>query len=183
MDEGMQKECLNHGECVELIGGFSEDVLDDILMLEKKCFPLEWQYDDANEYYKKILEDTENINIFLKEESETVGYVLARFHDKEISELLEFDPGLNSEKDVFYIETIQIIPEKKGKGGGRKLLLAVCEEAKKRGISKFSIHARKINGLNNMIKKLFDGKINKVREIEKWEPACGEPYEYIEWFY
>jgi GNAT superfamily N-acetyltransferase len=161
--------------------GYSEKYLADILMLEKKCFPAEWQYEDAPEYYKKMLENPENINIFLKEDAETIGYLLARPHDSEIEELKKYDPGFKEKVETFYIETIQVLPKKKGLGGGKKLLLSACEEAGKLGIWKFSIHARTTNGLNAMVKKIFDGKITEVREIKNWQPGGGEPYEYLEW--
>jgi GNAT superfamily N-acetyltransferase len=167
----------------EILQGFDLENLNTIVGLEKKCFPIEWQYPDAEKYYKKILDDLENINIFLKENSEVIGYVLARLHNKEIEDLKNYDPEFKSQENVFYVETIQVLPEKSGKGGAKKLLIAVCEEAKKRGIDKFSIHARTKNRFNDKIKKIFEGHITLIRPIEKWEPANGEPYEYIEWNY
>lgn len=166
---------------VSLVSGYDEQSLKNILFLEKECFPPDWQYPDADVYYKERLEDLENINIFLKEAGQVIGYVLARFHNKEVGELKEDDPKLEEKEDTFYIETINILPEKKGMGGLRKLLVAVCEEAQRRHVNNFSIHARTINGFHDMIKKLFKEKITMVRKIESWKYAAGEPYEYIEW--
>ncbi|NTW27130.1 MAG: GNAT family N-acetyltransferase [Candidatus Moranbacteria bacterium] len=162
---------------------FKQEFLDDILLLEKKCFPLEMQYERnvAIEYYKGALKNSDNINVFLKEGAETIGYVLAVFHDNGFDEIHEYDKEFKKQKDFFYIETIQVLPEKGGRGGAKKLLMAACKEAQKRGINKFSIHARKTNGLSETVKKLFEGKTITVREIESWNPANGEPYEYIEW--
>ena len=39
---------------VEVIERFSANALKEIVFLERKCFPKEWQYKDAEEYYKKI---------------------------------------------------------------------------------------------------------------------------------
>ncbi len=174
---------IEREKCITLFAAneFKENYLKDILSLEEKCFPEDWQYEDAGQYYKEMLSDKENINIFLRDHGKTVGYVLARFHNKETGELSEYDPEFKDQENVFYIETIQILPEFQGKGGAKKLLLAVCEEAGKRGINKFSIHARKINGFSESVKKIFADRIVAVREIESWEPAEGEPYEYIEW--
>jgi len=179
----MEKNLENKIEVsVMSVSSFSEEALEDILQLEKKCFPEEWQYDDAVEYYGEMLEKAENINIFLKEADKTVGYVLARPCDEELAgELRKDDKGMTSEPDVFYIETIQVLPEKRGMGGAKKLLIAVVAEAEKRGVEKFSIHARTVNGFHDKIKKIFEGRIKTVRQIEKWKPAANEPYEYIEW--
>ena len=35
----------------EILEKFSEEALKDVLFLEKECFPREWQYEDAEEYY------------------------------------------------------------------------------------------------------------------------------------
>jgi len=50
----------------EIVKEFSEDALKAVLLLEKECFPKEWQYEDAEEYYAEMLKNSENINIFLK---------------------------------------------------------------------------------------------------------------------
>lgn len=178
----LSKEKLEQNVAIEVVCDFNEQRLKNILNLEKECFPASWQYEDAKEYYEKMLRDQENINVFLESSGTVVGYILARskLNDQEINDLRESDPALN---DIygFYIETIQILPEFQNKGGAKKLLIAICEEAKKRGIEKFSIHARTKNKFNDKIKKIFEGKITLVRQIEKWAPADGEPYEYIEW--
>lgn len=163
------------------VNGFDEESLKSILFLEKECFPPDWQYPNADEHYKEVLEDAENINIFLKEDSQVIGYVLARFHNKEMEELKEADPELKEKEDTFYIETVQMLPEKRKMGGLKKLIAAVCEEAERRGVRSFSIHARTVNGLHDAIKNIFEGKITMVRQIESWKYAAGEPYEYIEW--
>jgi ribosomal protein S18 acetylase RimI-like enzyme len=169
-------------QTTEIVDHFSAEALGIILKLEKECFPADWQYENADGYYKKILEDPENINIFLKDGNEVVGYVLAKFHNIELEELKGYDSELK-EREGFYVETIQILPEFLGRGGVKKLLFAICGEAKKRGVEKFSIHVRTINGFHDKIKKIFEGKITAVRKIEHWGLAAGEPYEYIEWEY
>lgn len=166
----------------EIARGFDEKYFKSILDLEKECFPVEMQYpaDEAGKYYQKMLEGAENINVFLKEGEKTVGYCLGQPLAVYFDELRKIDPEIELEDGVIYIDTIQVSPSSQGKGGAKKLLLAVCEEAKSRGFTKFAIHARKINGFDVKLKKIFAGKILKSRDIEKWQPAQGEPYEYME---
>lgn len=164
-----------------IVNDFSEEYLNDILMLEKKCFPPDWQYDNAIEYYLNILKNKNNINILLKKDNETVGYILAIPHNDMVDDLLKDDKFLEKKINFYYIETIQITPRARGIGGAEKLLKVVCGEAKKRGINNFSIHARTLNGFADKVKKIFDGNINLVRNIKRWKYGGNEVYEYIEW--
>ncbi len=168
---------------LKVVEKFDEKDIQDILQLEKECFPEDWQYPDARTYYEEMIKDKNNINIFLCEGDKSVGYILAKKHNKAVEELSKYDTELKEDKDKLYIETIQILPEFQGKGGAKKLLVAVCEEATKRGIGKFSIHARTKNNFNAKIKKIFGRTIMYVRKIVKWKPGGDEPYEYIEWTY
>ncbi|MEI6213713.1 MAG: GNAT family N-acetyltransferase [Desulfuromonadales bacterium] len=169
-------------QSIEIVTKYVERELADILMLEKECFPADWQYPEAAEYYASMLADSENVNIFLRDGGETVGYLLARPFKSVVQELKESDPELTDKLEAFYyIETIQILPSYQGKGGARRLLIETSEAVMKHGVNKFAIHARTTNGLNQIIKKVFAGFITLTREIDSWRWANGEPYEYIEW--
>ncbi len=182
---GEEKLSKNSTEVVPVIKPITDvdTTLDNILILEEACFPPDWQYDNAKEYYADIIQDPQNINLFLYDENDKVtGYILARPHNLVVSELKNDDPFLtDSDNARYYIDTIQILPELQGKGGGKNLILAVCDEAKKRGVTQFSIHARTVNHLSDVIKSLFKDKVTLVRQIDSWKYASGEPYEYIEW--
>lgn len=179
------KERFNDLEKIDFLKAddFSERYLNDILMLERRCFPKDWQYDNASKYYGDILKNKDNINIFLKRGDETVGYVLAVPHNDMVEDLLRDDEFLEKKDNFYYIETIQIIPQARGVGGAEKLLKLVCEDAVRRGVYNFSIHARLTNGFADKIKKIFDDKTYSIRKIESWKYGGGEPYEYIEWSY
>lgn len=167
---------------IEIVTKYGERELADILMLEKECFPADWQYPEAAEYYGAMLSDSENVNIFLREDGETVGYLLARPFTSVVQELRESDPQLTDKSEAFYyVETIQVSPAYQGKGGARRLLLETGEAVVQRGVNRFAIHARTTNGLHEIIKKVFAGSITVSRKIESWRWANGEPYEYIEW--
>ncbi|MEF3691658.1 MAG: GNAT family N-acetyltransferase [Candidatus Moraniibacteriota bacterium] len=162
---------------------FNEKYLSDILMLERECFPESWLYSDASEYYMNALKNKNNINIFLKKNNQTVGYILAIPHNDMVEDLLKDDGFLEKKDNFYYIETIQIITQSRGSGGAEKLLKSVCEEAVERGVNNFSIHARLLNGFADKLKKIFEGKVSIVRNIESWKYGGDEPYEYIEWSY
>lgn len=185
-DTGMDLEKTNERKKineVEIINEFSEDSLKNVLVLERECFPREWQYEDAEEYYKEILENPENINVFLKHGGKVGGYLLAVPFRKVFEDLKKYDLELKLDKDddrKIYLETIQILPAFRGIGGAEKLIMKMCEEGRKKRMEKFSIHARKLNGLNEKVKKMFDGKILESRSLEKWHYGGDEPYEYIE---
>lgn len=163
------------------VNDFRKEYLNDILMLEEKCFPSEWQYDNAAEYYADVLKNKDNINIFLKKNDKTIGYILAIPHSDMVDDLLKDDEFLERKDNFYYIETIQIIPQSRGIGGAEKLLKAVCEEAGRMGINNFSIHARALNGFADKVKNIFEGRVSLVRRIEKWRHGGNEPYEYIEY--
>ena len=168
----------------EIIEKFSKEVLKDVLFLEKECFPKEWLYEDAEEYYEEMLKDGNNINIFLKFGDKIGGYLLATPFKKAFESLKEYDFELkldeDSDKTKIYLETIQILPDFRSMGGAENLITTMCEEGKKRGMKKFSIHARKSNGLNEKVKKIFSSKISESRDLKEWHYGGNEPYEYIE---
>ena len=76
--ENTGQEMKKENAEISLAEGFDERKLRGILDLEAKCFPKEWQYEEADKYYREMLEDLENINIFLEDGRKIVGYVLAR---------------------------------------------------------------------------------------------------------
>lgn len=167
----------------EIVNEFNEKSLSDILYLEKVCIPESWQYEDAEEYYKKILEDKNSINIFLKHENKIIGYMLAVPFENDFDDLKRYDTELKLDKNnkKMYIETGQVLQDFSKMKGFEKLILAICEESKRRGFEKVSTHARKINGVNLKFRKMFEEKISEIRDIDEWHYGGNEPYEYIEW--
>ena len=170
-----------HELTVEILDDFNELTLQDILFLENICFPVEWHYPDADKYYTAILRDKRNINILLRDYRKTTGYILSVPHDTARTELIKCDPEIKADNSRYYIETIGVLPQYRRRGGATKLLHALCEEANRKGINNFSIHARIRNGLNVMISNLFKGLITESRKIDSWKFGGGEAYEYIEW--
>lgn len=170
-----------HELAVEILSDFKELALQDILLIENICFPVEWHYPNADKYYTAMLRDKKNINILLKDYRKTIGYILSVPHDTARTELLKYDPEIKADNSRYYIETIGVFPQYRRRGGATKLLHALCEEANRKGINNFSIHARISNGLNIMILNLFKGLITESRKIDSWKFGGGEAYEYNEW--
>ena len=87
-----------------------EMFLQKILFLEQKIFPADWQYEDAEVYYRKMLESSSAINIFLcGDNNEVVGYLLARPLSEVYKELAQDDPELKDDEYCYYIETVGVL--------------------------------------------------------------------------
>lgn len=167
----------------EIVKVFKNQFLKDILFIENACFPKDWQYNDPEQYYTEVLRNRKNIIIFLKDINKTVGCIISIQHDTARKELIQYDPEMKSDNARYYIDSIAVLPQYRDKGGAKKLIYQLCDEANERGIYKFSIHARTVNGLNILIKKIFEKMITGARKIESWAFGGGEPYDYIEWTY
>ncbi len=156
--------------------------LSAILELEKVCFPVEWQYPDAREYYQEMLEKPSAIHLFLESEGKCVGYLLAVPQDDVHEDLVVHDPEFTKDKNCYYLETIGVHPEYLGQGGGKMLVSALVDEVRRRGdMDKISAHARTLNGFSLSIRKSFSKDIIEIRDIDHWHFGGGEPYEYIKW--
>jgi len=172
-----KKETVMQTTSIE--SGYSPELLSSILAIDKASF--DEQYDDAEHYYREALENPENINVTLHEGSEVVGYLLAVPHNKIYEELKEDDQEMEPNAERMYIETIAITPEHRNGRGSFKMILAMIEEAGKRGCNKFSMHTRVDNGLSRTVQKYFGDMITKVRRIENWKYYYnGEPTDYME---
>lgn len=145
---------------------FSEDVLAGITLLEKKVFPLNWQFGAG--YFQEKLSNSENINIVVWKGSDIVGYAMLVPHSQAYEELEEDDPQMTERENVFYFEALDVDPDEKGKGLFRLIMGAVVEETKKRGAIGLSMHVRVVNGLSDIFARYFDGKILEKRRVENW---------------
>jgi len=160
---------------------YTTSYLEEILRLEKLCFPVDWQYPDAKKHYTEMLNNNQNLNIFLLEKERVVGYLIARPYKDVIEELKKYDPEMKIEQHSFYyVESIQIDPNYQGKGGSKIILAAMNSELVRKNIDYFALHARIVNHFNEGVKKIFQNLLVSVRSIEHWYFGGDEPYEYIE---
>lgn len=168
---------------------YSKENVAAIIALEKNALPAGWQYEDAEEYYAGVLQDPENISIGLwSEKGELAGYLLAVPHNTIFNdrEMFGADPGLVSDPNRYYVETMEIAETYRRSVSGGRFFLQMLEELFKQaerrfGIHLFSTHARVKNSLSNALQKTFGPAITKVRRIDQWPSyKSEEPTEYIE---
>ncbi len=160
-----------------------EQILEDILRLEKQCYPDGWQYPDAKEYYGDMLKRESSIHIFLREGNEAAGYLLGRPLSEAYNDLREYDPELHDDSTCFYLETIGVDPKFAGRRCGMQLLEAFRKEVlnRKGGYERISAHARKAIGsdLSGLIRKTYADV--SVRSLPEWHFGGNEPYDYVVW--
>ena len=165
----------------EIVSSSNEALLGEILRVEEECFPKEWRYEDERGYYAEMLNDTNAINIFLKNEREYAGYLLAVPLDDTYDELVSYDPELIKDSNCYYLETMGVRPNFSGKGGSSMLLDALSRSVAKRGFPRISTHARVINGLSRSIKLKYAGLFLEERSLSRWHFGGNEPYDYLKW--
>lgn len=166
---------------IEVINGFDNNVLKGILELEKRVYPIDWQFEDAEEYFGEKLEDPRNINIVMKDEGGgIVGYAMSVPHSSALEEIKEDDPEMLAVEDCYYIEAFELDPKIQRFKVFSPLLEKLIDESVKRGAKKLSMHARVSVGASSIIKKRFKDKVVIARRIDNWVNYAGqEPTDYI----
>lgn len=163
----------------ECVHGFNEETLKDVLRIERESFPSEWQFEDTEADYKEKLMNEDNISVFIKNNGERIGYLLAIPHNKAVDVLKDADPEMKKDSKRFYIYTIGIILQYRHRGGFSEMLRTFIDESNKRGICQVSLHARVDNGLSKAIQRKL--KVTLLRRIDAWRYyGYLEPTDYIE---
>ncbi len=164
---------------IKVVHGVNENLVDDIVRIDRDSFPAGWEQGDAKEYFSEILKNENNVRIILKNDGITVGYLLAVPHNVARKDLEEDDSLIHEDASRYYIESVAILPTYKGKGGFSEMFEMLIQELKKKGIIKISMHARVLNNFSNIIQKKT--KVTLRRKIEKWKYYnYEEPTDYIE---
>jgi ribosomal protein S18 acetylase RimI-like enzyme len=154
-----------------------------ILTIEAGCFPAAWQYPDAEDFFAGALHDPDNLTLGLKAGQVIVGYLLATPYDAALSCLRDADPDMvASDAGQYYVDTIAVLPEWNGRGGATSLMRELEREAAACELPSLAIHARTLNGLNALVRRLAGERLIRTRWLDNWSWADGEPYEYIEWW-
>jgi ribosomal protein S18 acetylase RimI-like enzyme len=164
---------------VDVVHEFDKNVLEDIILINRKSFPKGWAYSDAEEYYTEMLKNRKNIHIILEDNGRRIGYLLAIPHNDAFRELKNDDPLIEEDALRYYVEVVAVLPDFRGKKGFSEILKKLRDELKWRGIYKLSMHARVSNNLSKIIQKKM--KITQIRRIQRWKYYnYEEPTDYIE---
>jgi hypothetical protein len=164
---------------VEILQGFDESAVKDVVSIIHNSFPTEWPYGHAEEYDGRAVWNKNNVHIILRDDEKRVGYLLAIPHNDAVNELKSDDPLMEHDSTAYYVEALAIVLGYRGKRGLLELLRALREALEKRGIFKISIHARVSNNLSKKIQKNMN--ILKKRRIDAWKYYnYQEPTDYIE---
>lgn len=170
---------LSHGPemGVDIVTESSEAVINQIIELGKATYPV-FSNGDKHSFYSDDLNNRNYINLVLKREGRIVGYLLAYPQDEACVNLRNWDPRMSAESGMYYIDTVQTMPDERNSGGFLILLYRLFEELRRRNISGISAHLRRSNGLNWKILKLFP-TARYLHTIENFMNT-GEAYDYIE---
>lgn len=163
----------------DIIKAFDPGVLQSILHILRNAFPEAWIYNDAEEYYGRMLRSPKSINILLKDSGKDVGFLLAIPQNDAVEELKHDDPEMREDSATYYIETVGILPEFRGEKGLSAILEKLVDECKRKGMNKISLHARVSNHLSEIIQNKY--RTAGLRRIREWAYYnFEEPTEYIE---
>jgi ribosomal protein S18 acetylase RimI-like enzyme len=163
----------------EAIQGSDEQIVKDIVLINRHSYPKGWEYRGAKEYYRQMLRNQKNICIVLRDDAKRVGFLLAIPHNDAVVELKEDDKFMEQDLKTYYIENVAILPGYRGEKGFSQMLQVLKQELRKRDIFKISLHARVSNHLSKNIQKNM--KITKARRIETWRYYnYQEPTDYLE---
>jgi ribosomal protein S18 acetylase RimI-like enzyme len=157
----------------------NNEIVNDILFINSLSYPTTWEYSDARNYYCQLLQKKSTISIFLKDRDKNIGYLVAIPHDDAVVELIDDDPEMADDSNRYYVESVAIIPEYRGRKGLNEIFRTLSRELAKKGISQISLHARVSNNLSRIIQ--HKAHVTKLRRIVAWRYYnYDEPAEYIE---
>ena len=164
---------------MKIVADCDEKLVVQLAQLHSSAFPANMQLSNPIEYFMEGLREKGTINIILQSAQHgIVGHFLAYPQSSVLKELRKWDPVMEDNPKGLYLEIIQILPEQRRQGGATRLFGRMALEAKRRGFTSLSMHARKMNGMDEMIRKLFP-ESRFLRTVENWL-GKGEPFEYIE---
>lgn len=158
---------------------FTPEIIQQVIDLGMRSGT--WQESDK-EYYEEQLLNPENINIVYQDENcSIVGHIVAKPHNDAVQDYLVEDPAMkNSEVAMYYVDDINVDKVASGRSFGMRLISEIIKEANRRGVSRFSMHCRVINGLNKIIQHKFKDGVRVVRRINSYMDCNDEPFDYME---
>lgn len=163
---------------IERVSHNSPTLVREMSLLEEKCLPFQMCHANNQTYFSSVLNNPENISLVLKYKDRLVGFLLAKQYAQAHKELINHDPDLKSQKEnCYFVETIQIHPQFRKKGGFDHLVGKLLSTIKKEKIKGFCLYARRKNSFSSFVQKRFAGE--KIRTVENWL-GFGEAFDYLE---
>lgn len=156
---------------------FTPDVIRQVIDLGMRSGT--WQDSDVK-YYKEQFANPCNINITCQSEDGLItGYILAKPHNEAVQDYLVEDPAMAvSDVGMFYVDIVITDMKQNRASVSLRLINEMVKEGNRRGISRFSMHARVSNGFSAIIQRKFD--IDSSRRIKRYVDCNNEPFDYLE---
>jgi ribosomal protein S18 acetylase RimI-like enzyme len=160
----------------EIISTVDRETMRGIVEVEQSSFPPEMQSDE--EYLRETLENPNGIHIIIRSrQGEVVGYISSKTQKDAYEELKIWDEEMRPENNTLYIESLAIKPEHRDLRNFLALGKSLIQEAKRRGFTKITMHARIASDLSAVLQKRYGAK--SLRRIENWH-NFNEPFDYLE---
>lgn len=178
MSNQFRKRLFEKNFSIQQVWHNSATLVGELAGLEEKCLPFQMCHANSYQYFSEALNNPENINLILKYKDRVVGFLLAKKYSQAHKELINHDPDLRREKEnCLFIETIQIHPQFRKKGGFNRLVGKFLSVIRKEKICNFCLYARRKNSFSCFLQKRFGAK--KIRTVENWL-GFGEAFDYLE---
>ncbi|MEI8343534.1 MAG: hypothetical protein WCF93_01125 [Candidatus Moraniibacteriota bacterium] len=140
--------------------GMVEAILAMEQLFPKKIGYGEWDVWDN-------LQNLNNMNIIAENDNgDIIGYILCIPQNEAVEYLKEDDPVMEKSEDMVYVDQIAVARnEREGEHVVFKFLVeALSEEAKKRGVKKWSSHL--VMGINLIIGQMYSGRVVSQRRLK-----------------
>jgi ribosomal protein S18 acetylase RimI-like enzyme len=160
----------------EIISTVDQETMRGIVEVEEASFPSEMQADEED--LRETLENKNGVHIIIRSsQGEVVGYLSSKPQKDAYKELKIWDKEMRPEDNALYIESIAIKPEHRDLRNLLALGKPLIQEAKRRGFTKITMHARIAGDLSAVLQKRYGAK--SLRRIENWH-NFNEPFDYLE---
>jgi len=159
---------------------FTSKIRDQIIDLGMRSGT--WQDVSAIDYYEEQFKNLANINVVYQNENGLItGYALAKPHNEAVLDYLVEDPAMKmSDIGMSYVDIVITDIKRNHAFVAMHLVNEIVRESNRRGVSRFSLHCRVINGFSKIIQRKFRGGVEVVRRIDHYVDCNDEPFDYIE---
>ncbi len=152
-----------------------ENILQQILNIEEASFPPQMR-SNIKDIEETLLSERGIQIVAQNENGEIISYLSSKPLTEAYEQLRSYDPEIESQERVLYVESFATIPEARELSLFLNILRQLLEKAKEKGFKKIAMHARVKNGLSRFLQRKG---AKKLRTIENWY-NFGEPFDYLE---